>query len=250
MKFITEPDVRLLAVAQWTLEELPEDAGAWECDKEAEDGERLIEFAGRGCYRSWANPGRKSNAEYIRHIKEIGHLSVIEHASATLYFAGVSRSWSHEAVRHRLLSVSQESQRYVEASEVNFVVPPAIRGTAAERDFRDACGEACGWYKALLRQLELSGQGPTTSSKKLAREAARSVLPNATETRLVLTGNLRAWRWFCRMRARPEADAEMCDVACRVVEILKNVAPSVFSDFEERKSDLDGRKYYETELSQ
>jgi thymidylate synthase (FAD) len=75
------------------------------------------------------------------------------------------------------------------------------------------------------------------------------VLPNATETRLVLTGNLTAWRWFCIRRASQEADAEMCEVACRVVEILQGVAPSVFSDFERQVSEKDGRVYYATELS-
>lgn len=251
MKFLTQPDVRLLAVTQWVAEELPEDAAAWQVNADTADGEMLIEFAGRSCYRSWANPSGKSTAAYIEHIKSVGHLSVCEHASATLRFAGVSRSWSHEAVRHRHLSVSQESQRYVDSSEVNFLIPPAIRGTAAENDFRYACQVAHSMYSSLLCKLDgrYEGKPLATAEKKQAREAARSVLPNATETRLVLTGNLTAWRWFCLRRASQEADAEMCEVACRVVEVLKGVAPSVFSDFERRVSEKDGREYYQTELS-
>jgi thymidylate synthase (FAD) len=251
MKFLTQPEVTLLATTCWVAEELPEDAAAWTTDA-ASDGEKLIEFAGRSCYRSWANPSGKSNAEYIEHILSVGHLSVCEHAQATLRFAGVSRSWSHEAVRHRHLSVSQESQRYVSAEEIAFVIPPAIRGlSGAEREFRIGCGAAHVTYCILLEQLErrYDDVSDSTLKKKLCREAARSVLPNATETRLVLTGNLTAWRWFCIRRASQEADAEMCEVACRVVEILQGVAPSVFSDFERQVSEKDGRVYYATELS-
>lgn len=252
MRFLTEPDVRLLAVTRWVLEDLPEDASAWECDQDALDGERLIEFAGRQCYESWENKAGRSNAGYIENIKSIGHTSVLEHAVASLRFAAVSRSWSHEAVRHRHLSVSQLSQRYVAASEVNFIVPPAIRGTALQSSFEAFCHCAQGTYADLVARLEgrYGADVPgRTDLKKLAREAARSVLPNATETRLVLTGNLTAWRWFCIRRARPEADAEMAEVACCVVRLLKKVAPSVFSDFEERVSEQDGRTYFHTELS-
>jgi thymidylate synthase (FAD) len=250
MKFLTQPEVTLLATTCWVAEELPEDAAAWTTDA-ASDGEKLIEFAGRSCYRSWANPSGNSNAEYIDHILSVGHLSVCEHAQATLRFAGVSRSWSHEAVRHRHLSPSQESQRYVTAEEVNFIVPPTLRGTPLEDGFRWACEQAHRNYCGLLAQLEerCAAVPAATLRKKLAREAARSVLPNATETRLVLTGNLTAWRWFCIRRASQEADAEMCQVACRVVEILQGVAPSVFSDFERQVSEKDGRVYYATELS-
>lgn len=252
MQFLTEPQVTLLAVTRWVCNELPEDAAAWETPL-ANDGETLIEFAGRSCYRSWANPSGKSTAEYIEHILSVGHTSVLEHASATLRFTGVSRSWSHEAVRHRHLSPSQESQRYVDSSEVNFIIPPAIRGKpAAEAVFRTACEDSLGDYQALYAELEPHYKhlaGPT-DRRKAIREAARSVLPNATETRLVLTGNLTAWRWFCIRRASQEADAEMCEVGCRVVEVLQGVAPSVFSDFERRVSEKDGRAYYHTELSQ
>lgn len=250
MKFLTAPDVRLLATTCWVAEELPEDAAAWETNA-ASDGEKLIEFSGRQCYESWANPSGKSNHAYIENIKSIGHTSVLEHAQASLRFAAVSRSWSHEAVRHRMLSVSQLSQRYVMAEDVNFIIPPALRGKAGEAHFCAACRQAHENYCQLIHVLatERKEIPPGTIGLKLMREAARSVLPNATETRLVLTGNLTAWRWFCLRRASQEADAEMCEVACRVVEVLQGVAPSVFSDFERRVSDRDGREYYHTELS-
>ncbi len=251
MKFLTEPEVTLLAVTQWVAHcTLPADAMLWQTDAET-DGERLIEFAGRQCYESWENKAGRTNREYIENIKQIGHTSVLEHAVASLRFAAVSRSWSHEAVRHRHLSVSQLSQRYVDSADVNYVVPPALRGTVDEPMFRDACLSAHAMYVHLISRLEarMTADSPTTAQRKLAREAARSVLPNATETRLVLTGNLTAWRWFCIRRASEAADAEMAEVACRVVEILQGVAPSVFSDFEKRVSEKDGRAYYHTELS-
>ena len=211
----------------------------------------LIEFAGRQCYESWENKAGRTNAAYIENIKQIGHTSVLEHATAAIRFAAVSRSWSHEAVRHRHLSVSQLSQRYVAAEEVNFIIPPALRGTPLQGSFEAFCHAAQGTYADFLRRLEkqYTEVPDATLRKKLAREAARSVLPNATETRLVLSGNLTAWRWFCIRRAAQEADAEMCQVAGKVVEILWKVAPSVFSDFEQRISELDGRTYYHTELS-
>ena len=89
MRFLTEPDVRLLAVTRWVAEELPEDAAAWQVNVDTADGEMLIEFAGRQCYESWENKAGRTNAQYIENIKQIGHLSVVEHAGASLRFAAV-----------------------------------------------------------------------------------------------------------------------------------------------------------------
>jgi thymidylate synthase (FAD) len=216
MKFLTAPEVTLLATTCWVAEELPADAAAWTTDA-ASDGEKLIEFAGRQCYESWDNKAGRTNCAYIQNVLQLAHTSVIEHAQATLRFAAVSRSWSHEAVRHRHLSVSQLSQRYVPGHDVNFVVPPALRGTQMQERFQEACIAAMDTYSGLVARLEgrygadVEGIADRTLRLKLAREAARSVLPNATETRLVLSGNLTAWRWFCIRRASQEADAEMAE---------------------------------------
>ena len=98
----------------------------WETDDCG--GSALAEFAGRACYSSWdkPNPATATNAGYLGHILEVGHESVLEHGSATFFIEGVSRSFSHEFIRHRHLSPSQLSQRFVDSSGVQFVVPPAI----------------------------------------------------------------------------------------------------------------------------
>ncbi|NBQ42878.1 MAG: FAD-dependent thymidylate synthase, partial [Mycobacteriaceae bacterium] len=98
----------------------------WETD--ADGGEALVEFAGRACYQSWSkpNPRTATNAAYLRHIIEVGHFSVLEHATASLYITGVSRSCTHELIRHRHFSYSQLSQRYVPDGDARVVVPPGI----------------------------------------------------------------------------------------------------------------------------
>ena len=106
---VARPQVRLIA---WTHFEPPDDVD-WSTD--AEGGQALAEFAGRACYQSWhkPNPATATNAGYLAHILEVGHLSVLEHGTATFYLTGVSRSFTHELVRHRHFSYSQLSQRYV-----------------------------------------------------------------------------------------------------------------------------------------
>lgn len=247
---VYEPDVRLIAVTH--LADLLgrfTDCSGWHTDAPS-DGEELIEFAGRQCYESWKNPSGRNNAAYIDHIISVGHSSVLEHAIATFRFAGVSRSWSHEAVRHRHLSVSQLSQRYVDSSQIAFVVPPAIRGDERmEKEFRTICQASLDSYNDLVLDLhqKFAPVEDHTLRRKLAREAARSVLPNCAETRIVLTGNLTAWRWFVKRRATKEADAEMCEVACKVIDLLKEAYPNVFADFMEFRAESDGRRYFFTE---
>lgn len=187
--------------------------------------EALIEFAGRTCYQSYTNPANRTNAEYIRNIIEHGHGSVLEHASATFFITGVSRSLTHELIRHRHLSFSELSQRYVNVEEARFVVPPAIQDegvfTVAAADL-----SAKTYYKDLVKALEESGL-----PRKQVREAARSVIPNACETKIVVTGNFRAWRGFIDSRANEHADAEICALACEVARQLKERFPAVFSDY-------------------
>lgn len=234
MKFITEPSVELIA---WTDFKAPEFVtGKWEPDglSAAED---LIEFSGRNCYQSWSNPAGRTNADYIGNLLEHGHLSVLEHAAATFLITGVSRSLTHELVRHRHLSPSQESQRYVPANEINFVVPPAIQDEFLLRQrFESACRDALESYTVLLGKLEAkyAHVEDPRERKKAAREAARSVLPNAAETRIVLTGNLRAWRWFVHMRGTPFADKEIRRLAVVLCGALKAQFAAVFADFEIR----------------
>src|SRR5204863_1583921 len=111
---------------------------------ESTDGERLAEFAGRLCYMSQANPAKRQTREYLENIKKQGHGSVLEHANYSLLLEGVSRSLTHELVRHRAgFAYSPLSQRYVDESQANFVVPPAIVGDEVlEKEWRTQIDEA------------------------------------------------------------------------------------------------------------
>ncbi|NUT31871.1 MAG: FAD-dependent thymidylate synthase [Hamadaea sp.] len=227
---MVEPQVKLIA---WTHFEPPADV-AWSTD--AEGGEALAEFAGRACYQSWGkpNPATATNAGYIHHILEVGHLSVIEHGSVTFYFTGVSRSFTHELIRHRHFSYSQLSQRYVPEREAAMVEPEVIASDPElHKRFVAASEAAVQAYNDLLEGLEakFSDVPNATLRRKQARQAARAVLPNATETRIVVTGNYRAWRHFIAMRATEHADVEIRELAIECLRQLQSVAPNVFNDF-------------------
>lgn len=207
----------------------------WETD--AAGGPALVEFAGRACYQSWSkpNPRTATNAGYIAHIIEVGHFSVLEHASVSFYITGVSRSCTHELIRHRHFSYSQLSQRYVPEHDARVVLPPGLDDdpelTQIVLDAADASRRA---YDEVLTRLE-EKLGDTPSAvlrRKQARQVARSVLPNDTETRIVVTGNYRAWRHFIAMRASEHADTEIRRLAVACLRELTVVAPAVFADFE------------------
>ena len=212
--------------------------GQWASDA-ASPGEALIEMAGRACYESWSKPNAHTakNEDYIRHILDVGHLSVIEHAIATFYIVGATRALTHELVRHRHLSFSQRSTRYVDESEANMIPPAIVAGNPdALRAFQDAASTAKTKYeeirKALQKDPAITAIEDRTARRKALREAARSVLPNATETRLVVTGNLRAWRHFIRMRATAFADPEIRKLAVEILKQLKGAYPSTLQDYE------------------
>ncbi|HEY7008769.1 MAG TPA: FAD-dependent thymidylate synthase [Jatrophihabitantaceae bacterium] len=217
----------------WTHFEAPADI-RWDTD--ADGGQALAEFAGRACYESWhkPNPATATNAGYLRHIIEVGHLSVLEHGTVTMYLRGVSRSLTHELIRHRHFSYSQLSQRYVPSGDADLVEPDVIaRDPELHARFVAATDAALSAYRELLHGLEKRlAQGPATLRGKQARQAARSVLPNATETRIVVTGNYRAWRHFVAMRASEHADVEIRALAVACLRELTRIAPNAFADFE------------------
>ena len=222
--------VQVIAQTQFTP---PADV-PWDTD--AEGGQALAEFAGRACYQSWAkpNPATATNAGYLRHILEVGHLSVLEHGTVTFYLTGLSRSLTHELIRHRHFSYSQLSQRYVPERDAAMVEPEVI---AADPElhalFRTAADQALTAYNDLLEGLEkrFADVENATLRRKQARQAARAILPNATETRIVVTGNYRAWRHFIAMRASEHADVEIRALAIACLRELQQVAASVFADF-------------------
>ena len=221
-------------VIAWTHFEPPADI-AWDTD--ADGGQALAEFAGRACYQSWKkpNPATATNSGYLRHILEVGHLSVLEHGTVTMYFTGVSRSLTHELIRHRHFSYSQLSQRYVPERDAAMVEPDVIaEDPELHAKFVAASDAAVQTYTELLEGLEkkFADIEQATLRRKQARQAARAVLPNATETRIVVTGNYRAWRHFIAMRASEHADVEIRALAVACLRELQRVAPNVFADFE------------------
>jgi thymidylate synthase (FAD) len=227
-----EPKISVLAKPSFaTPEHLPVQ---WQ--GESSDGERLAEFAGRLCYMSQHNPAGRSTREYLENIKKQGHGSVLEHANYSLLLEGVSRSLTHELVRHRAgFAYSQLSQRYVDESVASFVVPPAIIGDEQlENAWRTQVEGAQSAYIALVAQLmeRYGWVADKVHRRKMAREAARAVLPNATETKIVVTGNARAWRTMLELRSSEGAELEIRRLAVAVLRVMVDEAPAFFADFE------------------
>lgn len=197
------------------------------------DADELAEFAGRACYESWTRPNPKTATSegYLSHILDVGHYSVLAHASVSFYIEDVSRALTLELVRSRFLAFSQKSQRYVKEDNAEMVMPPALRamqglaGEFARERFIEATDQAVVAYQALAKSLKDSGL-----THKEAREAARSVLPNATATSLVVSGNHRAFRDFIQQRWSVHADAEIRELAGELLVQLREVAPNTYQD--------------------
>jgi thymidylate synthase (FAD) len=209
----------------------------------------LIEFAGRACYQSWKRPNPKTatNEGYLQHIIEVNHGSVLRHGSVSIHISDVSRSLTHELVRHHHLDPSQLSQRFVMLKSAKdrkfgegYVTPPLLRedGIAATI-LEEAWINAVQSYEDLVeRALELLPEEPAdndygpvgTDRLKAAREAARAVLPNMTPTSLVLTGNHQAWRQAIVNRASLHADAEICELFVEILKQLSTFEPNLYQD--------------------
>lgn len=192
-------------------------------------GEAVAVFAGRACYASWSKPvaSRATTKGYLAHIIEAEHFNVMRHAVVTLYVQGISKSLTHELVRHHVgIDFSQLSQRYVDTAEMSYVVPPAFRGDMyLESLLEDEWSFALQRYDIAVKRLEEKGK-----PRKQAREAARAFLPNCTETKIVVTANLQAWRNFIAQRATLHADAEIRELAVQVGWIMKKGFPAAFQD--------------------
>jgi thymidylate synthase (FAD) len=226
------PRISLIARPQFLEpEHLPV---TWRGD--ASDGERVAEYAGRLCYMSQHNPVNRTTADYLENIKKQGHGSVLEHAVYVLLIEGISRSCSHELVRHRAgFGYSQISQRYVDESHAAFVMPPAIAGDAKlEAEWQRQVTEAQAAYVRAVQGLMQRYEWVTDKvhRRKMAREAARSVLPNATEVKIVVSGNARAWRTMLELRCGEGAELEIRRMAVAVLRVLQKEAGALFSDFE------------------
>jgi thymidylate synthase (FAD) len=250
IRVITEPSVYLIGrqvVDASELDRFLSDHGvSWQSDSEVA-AEAITETAGRVCYMSFLRPRPGGNATYLHHIKEVGHGSVLEHGVWNLLFTGVSRSLTHELVRHRAgMGYSQLSQRYVDESVAEYVEPDII---AADPELHalwlDAVNHAHAAYVKLAERLNAKLADPQaaaaamvppnadrTTRRKAARQAARSVLPNATETKIFVTANARALRHFLEQRGSAFAEPEIRKLACKLLDILQKEAPNLFSDYQ------------------
>jgi len=233
--------VALIGWTQAMTSQLEEESDyKWSADEDCyDDSSTLIEFAGRQCYESWSkpNPVTASNRGYLGNIIHQKHFSVLEHGSATFRVSDVSRSLTHELVRHRHMSFSQVSQRYVKVDESGYVVPPlwedertSSTGQALEAHWRTSV-ELYDRLVAEWLPVQLQAGVDPHRARKVVREAARCVLPNMTPTAIVVTGNHRTWREFLEKRGSIHADAEIRKLAITIYQQVSELEPNVYQDF-------------------
>lgn len=249
MDYATEPKIYLVSkpTVDWEQianllsdENLP---GVPDSIRSGEDeSSAIVEVSARLCYMSFGR-GRKYIEDFVTNLLAKGDGSVFEHVNYGFVFTGVSRSLTHELVRHRAgFAYSQRSQRFVDESDSPFVMPPGISMSESEESkniIKDAINHASESYQNLVDTLEKvipENLFPTPwDRRKAVRQAARAVLPNATETKIFVTANVRAWRHFIEMRGAAYADWEIRKLALMVLEILNNEAPLLFGDFKVEK---------------
>jgi thymidylate synthase (FAD) len=240
MRILREPTVYVLGrqvIDDGELNRFLTDHGvAWQTDTEVA-AEVLCETAGRVCYMSFAKPRPGGNSVYLGHIKEVGHGSVLEHAVWNLLFTGVSRSLTHELIRHRAgFGFSQLSQRYVDESVAEYVEPDVIAGDPEmHRLWLEAVSRCHEAYVTLAEKLQakFADEPDRTSRRKMARQAARSILPNATETKIFVTANARSLRHFMEQRGNRAAETEIRKLANQLLRLLKRESPNLFNDYRE-----------------
>lgn len=299
MKLHYEPTVRLVSKPTFandiglTCKELGNTD--WLMGSDATEPDLIPELAGRLCYLSFDSPRPGGNVKYLDRIKGEGHGSVFEHVTFGLLFTGVSRSLTHELVRHRAgVAYSQLSQRYVDESVAEYVVPWELRNAVKEgvafmdheeqgewgkeklsywedinahnffergspvhrgiKWLRDVAYAHEGYVEQvglIVKELEIKhgvrhhADGTfrevistyphelKTTIRKAARGAARSLLPNATETKILVTANVRSWRNMLEMRCHPKADAEIRMAMHKAYKLLVQFAPNLFADYTE-----------------
>lgn len=239
LRILREPTVYLVGrqvVDDAVLDRFLADHGvSWQTDTEIA-GEELVEISGRLCYMSFARPRPGGNRAYVHHILEVGHGSVLEHAVWNLVFTGVSRTLTHELIRHRAgMGYSQLSQRYVDESVAEYIEPDCIADDPElHAIWQEAVAQAHKAYVRLVEGLNerFKDEADKTLRRKLARQAARSVLPNATETKIFVTANARALRHFIEMRGSRHAEVEIRKLAVQVLRLMQQEAPHLFGDYE------------------
>lgn len=180
------------------------------------DAEKVIEQAGRTCYLSFENIGANSQTEFIERLMKMGHESPLEHALATFRITGCSRAMTHQLVRHRLLAISQQSQRYVSEDAFHYVTPPSIG-----EEFVDDYHSDMETIRQMYQKWRERG---------IKREDARFVLPNACTSEMVISANFREFRHIFSVRLSHKAQWEIRDACKKMLAILKAEAPACFGD--------------------
>jgi len=240
-RIVTKPSVYLIGAQELNSDELSrflDDEGAVFQTNTDRPPEILAEMAGRICYMSYGK-GRKTNAEYLDNIISSHHGSVLEHVVWNFIVTGISRSLTHELIRHRAgWAYSQLSQRYVDESDARYVLPPLYReNEELRKKWEEAVNAAHETYCSLVEATdnfvkekypELKG----TDRRKLVRQSARSVLPNSCETKIFISANARALRHFIEMRGSAHADTEIRELALAIAKIVKKQSPNIFADVE------------------
>lgn len=211
----------------------------WLQTEGASEAEDIVEASGRLCYMSFGTKqSPKDNNSYIRHLISQGHESVLEHVNWTFVLTGISRAFTHQLVRHRVgFSYSQLSQQYHDESDATFVLPKHIsEDEEASAIWKRAISATHNTYRELLALLDKKESDstalPEREKLRLLRSEARSVLPNATETKIAITVNARALRHFLEVRGAIEGDIECREVSAALLEAVRPDAPSIFEDFE------------------
>ncbi|MCA1848770.1 MAG: FAD-dependent thymidylate synthase [Actinobacteria bacterium] len=208
------------------------------------DSSQLCKTAGQVCYASFG-PRRTTNenaAAYFERLTSAGHGSVLEHASFSFLLYGISRSVTHELVRHRAgVGFSQVSQRFVSGAVLRFVERPEYQDDEdLHRLFEERADRAAAEYGVMAdRLLERQEGGDSmlsadykTDARKKVQQTARSLLPNETEAPMVFTGNVRALRHIVEMRADAHAESEIRNLAVRIFLCLVTADPILFGDYE------------------
>jgi thymidylate synthase (FAD) len=211
---------------------------------ELPDSSQLCKTAGQTCYASFG-PRRSKNdiaAAYFERLTSAGHGSVLEHSNFSFLLYGISRSVTHELVRHRAgTGFSQISQRYVSGNVLRFVERPEYQEDEELHElFEERADRAAAEYEAMADRLVGRQEGGAsmlsadykTDARKKVQQTARSLLPNETEAPMVFTGNVRALRHIIEMRADAHAESEIRNLALRIFLCLRTVDPILFGDYE------------------
>ena len=215
-------------------------ASEWDTDSPT-DGELLAEFYGRLCYRSWKpgmNPNvtrvREGNREYLEHVLDVGHGSLLEHSYLNWVFADVSRVFTHELVRHRVgLAISQESLRFVRLTELGFWLPAVIDDDPTAVEIFTTTVECLEQVqRQLAEHFELDKKGIAFAVKKEITSAMRRLAPIGLATTIGWTCNIRTLRWVIEARTDPSAEEEIRMVFGQVANEVIARYPNLFQDFE------------------